>query len=352
MIAEPKARPGLPDTSYPSAPGGTSVTEGSDRTALTGDAVAGAGSALSAGRMVVVISGNEGMLAVAAEHVTDHAVNTMARLARGLICVAMPAERLAALGIPPAPCTPGALPFSVSVEARHEVTSGISTADRARTARVLIDPRSRPGDLVMPGHTFPVGTEAGGVLARRAHPEALADLCRIAGLYPAAVFCGVMDLAGAMAEPAHLRRLARLLQAPVVTIDDIADYRLRTESVIERVTATRLPCTGGPWRAVAYRSLLDSAERIALVLGDVQTEAPVPVAVYVQDLIADVLASESSPLTRARRHIEATGRGVIIYELNGHPKAPCEDTARALGIIEQQILADLGVASPISGAEA
>lgn len=202
----------------------------------------------------------------------------------------------------------------------------------------------------MPGHTFPMRAGSDGVLERLGQAEAVVDLCRLAGLSPAGVVCDVISADGSMASAARLRRLAHLLGIGVVSVSDVYDYRVAHERVIERVAETVLPCESGMWKAIGYRSKLDTDERVALVLGDPAAAGATLVAPHRHQLFADVFQRESSPLQMARRQIEAEGRGVILYSIPSRPgviEAPCDGAEGMLGPAERQILDDLGVLTPV-----
>jgi len=302
--------------------------------------------------MVVIVDDedreNEGDLTIAAEFVTPAAINVMARLARGLVCVSMTGERLDELGIPqmvPANTSHFDTPFAVSVEARTGVTSGISAPDRARTVQALIDPSIGAAEIVMPGHMFPLRARSGGVFERRGQTEAVVDLCRLAGLYPAGVLTEVMAPDGTMARLPRLRRLARRLGLTIISVEQIRAYRMQRERLIERVTETTIPSPYGCWRAIAYRSLLDDDEHTAFVLGDISGYHPTLVKAHRHDLFEDVFRSSRSEgsLHAAMRQIEDAGRGVILYTLPARSGEAKAIAAAALGPAQTQILDDLGV---------
>src|SRR3990172_11894200 len=237
---------------------------------------------LRAGRFVIIVDDedreNEGDLAMAAEFVTPEAINFMARYARGLICFSMNGERIDELGIPMMVARNSSrmgTAFTVSVEARTGVTTGISAADRAHTIKVLIDPDSTHDDLVMPGHLFPLRAREGGVLVRAGQTEAVVDLCKLAGLYPAGVLCEIMRADGAMARLPDLRRFAGRHKLKIISVDQLIAYRMEKEKLVQRVAETVLPTEFGEWRAVAYRSPIDADEHLALVLGDIGGPEPV-----------------------------------------------------------------------------
>jgi 3,4-dihydroxy 2-butanone 4-phosphate synthase/GTP cyclohydrolase II len=278
------------------------------------------------GRFVIIVDDedreNEGDLVIAAEKVTADAINFMAIHARGLICLALTAERCDELELPPMVehnTSPHQTAFCVSVEAKNRTTTGISAADRAVTVLTAIDPATRPEDLVRPGHTFPLRARNGGVLNRAGHTEASVDLARIAGLYPGAVICEVMDDDGSMARLPRLVEVAREHGIHIITVRDLIAYRMGTERLVERVASPLLPTRYGDFRAYVFRSKVTSEEHIALVIGDVATEEPVLVRVHSQCLTGDVFGSSrcdcGAQLETALERIAAERRGVLLYLL-------------------------------------
>ncbi len=276
------------------------------------------------GRFVVIIDNeereNEGDLTLPAQFVTPEAINFMSKYGRGLICVPMTRERVEQLGIPMMVSRNDShfgTPFTVSVEARSGVSTGISAADRSRTVQVLIDPKSRPEDLVMPGHMFPLRAREGGVLVRAGQTEAVIDMCKLAGLYPAGVVCEIMKRDGTMARLPDLRRFVTRHGLKIISVDQLIAYRKQNEKLVRRVTETVLPTEYGEWRAIAYRSSIDADEHVALVMGDVSTPEPVLVRVHSQCLTSDVFGSQrcdcGEQLRSSMRMIEREGRGVVVY---------------------------------------
>ena len=280
--------------------------------------------AIRSGRMVVVIDDanreNEGDLVMAAEHVTPEAINFMARHGRGLICVPMVPERLEALDLPLMVRTPQdsmRTAFTVSVDARDGVTTGISARDRARTIAVLADPESSADDLLRPGHIFPLAAKPGGVLRRPGHTEAAVDLARLAGCLPAGVVCEILREDGSMMREQELRAFAAAHQLPVLEIADLIRYRLRDEQLFERVGASQLPTDYGNFTAYAYHEPLTNLTHLALVMGTVDDGAPVLARVHSECLTGDVFASRrcdcGPQLHQALRQIGEAGRGVLLY---------------------------------------
>jgi 3,4-dihydroxy 2-butanone 4-phosphate synthase/GTP cyclohydrolase II len=282
---------------------------------------------IKAGKFVIIVDDddreNEGDLFIAAEKISPETINFMARNARGLICVSLPGERLDALNIPlmvqdnsSKHCTA----FTVSVEARHRVSTGISAADRAETVRTLIDRNTRPEDILRPGHTFPLRARDGGVLVRAGHTEASVDLSRMAGLYPAGVICEIMDEDGTMARLPTLEILAAEWGLKIGSVADLIAYRRRTEKLVRRVAEAKLPTRYGEFTAIGFKSKVDPGEHLALVYGDlteVPAGQPVLTRVHSECLTGDVLGSLrcdcGEQLEFALKQIAAAGVGVLLY---------------------------------------
>jgi 3,4-dihydroxy 2-butanone 4-phosphate synthase/GTP cyclohydrolase II len=279
---------------------------------------------LKSGKFVIVVDDegreNEGDLVIAAEKVTPEAINFMAKHARGLICMPMNGKRLDELRIPLMVPESNSLfesAFTVSVEAKHGVTTGISVHDRATTVKVLIDPTTRPDDIVFPGHTFPLRAREGGVLVRAGHTEASVDLARLAGLYPAAVICEIMNDDGTMARLPDLERLAAEYGFKIVSIAQLIAYRRRHDNLIKRVAKAKLPTPYGEFTAIAYKSVVDPDEHIALVKGEVDGDEPILVRVHSECLTGDVFGSLrcdcGKQILMAMETINSEGRGVFLY---------------------------------------
>ena len=276
------------------------------------------------GRMVVVVDDedreNEGDLTMAAQFVTPEAVNFMALHGRGLICLSITAERAEELHLLPmvrSNTSRFGTAFTVTIEAREGVTTGISAADRAHTMRVAVDPRSRPEDLVQPGHVFPLIAQAGGVLARAGQTEAAVDLARLAGLIPAGVICEVMNEDGTMARVPDLLEYCRRHGLKMVTVADLIRYRRRTEKLVRPVAVVKMPTRFGDFVAHGYESVLDGEQHLALVKGDVAGKENVLVRVHSECLTGDVFHSMrcdcGEQLQAALERIEEEGRGVLLY---------------------------------------
>ena len=263
---------------------------------------------------------NEGDISIPAQFCTPEIVNFMATHARGLICVPMDGERLDAIDVPlmtRANSSPLGTAFTVSVEARDGVSTGISVADRSRTIQVLADPNSGPDDLTRPGHIFPLRAQSGGVLVRAGQTEASVDLCRLADLEPVAVVCEVIKSDGTMARMPDLRRFAIEHEIKIVTVADIIAYRLVYERLVDRLEEAALPTRYGDFTAIAYRTLIDTKEHVALVMGDVRTTDPVLVRVHDQCVTGDVFGSLrcdcGEQLDAAMKAVADAGCGVILY---------------------------------------
>jgi 3,4-dihydroxy 2-butanone 4-phosphate synthase/GTP cyclohydrolase II len=288
------------------------------------DAVA----ALREGRFVVVVDGedreNEGDLVIAAECVTADSVAFMVRHTSGLLCVGMTGERLDELGLPlmvPANEDSFGTAFTVSVDAVAPTTTGISAHDRAATIRALADPTTGPGDFARPGHVFPLRARPGGVLKRAGHTEAAVDLARLAGLRPAGALCEIVNDDGTMARRPQLVEFAARHGLVMITIDQLVAYRRRSEQLVVRTGTATIPTRFGPAVVHAYASVLDGAEHVAIVVGDVSRPGPVLVRVHSECLTGDVFGSgrcDCGPqLAAAHQLIGVEGRGVIVY-LRGH----------------------------------
>jgi 3,4-dihydroxy 2-butanone 4-phosphate synthase/GTP cyclohydrolase II len=265
---------------------------------------------------------NEGDLAIAAEKATAEAVNFMAREGRGLICAALTAERCDELELPLMVrdnTSPFGTAFTVSVEARGRVSTGISAADRAATIAALADPATRPADLLRPGHVFPLRARRGGVLKRAGQTEASVDLARLAGMTPAAAICEIMNDDGTMARVPDLVAFAARHRLPILTVAELIRHRMRHESIVERLASPRLPTVHGDFTVHAYRASPNGEEHLALVLGEVAGDEPVLVRVHSQCLTGDVFASARCDcglqLELALEKIAAAGSGVLLYLL-------------------------------------
>ena len=263
---------------------------------------------------------NEGDLTMAAQFATPEAVNFMAKEGRGLICLSLTSERCDQLGLDLMAAkneAPLQTAFTVSVEAREGVTTGISAADRAHTIQVAIDATSTPHSLVQPGHVFPLKAKDGGVLERAGQTEAAVDLARLAGLNPSGVICEIMNDDGTMARVPDLVGYCERHGLKMITVADLIAYRRRTEQLVERIVATKLPTAFGEFNAVGYRALLDDKHHVAMVKGEVAGEPDVLVRVHSECLTGDVFHSLrcdcGEQLEAAMAMIEREGRGVLLY---------------------------------------
>ncbi len=278
------------------------------------------------GRFVIIVDDedreNEGDLAIAAEKVTPQAINFMARHGRGLICLAMTEERCDELRLPlmvEDNTSPFGTAFTVSIEARGKVTTGISAADRAATVLTAIDPATRPEDLLRPGHIFPLRARKGGVLKRAGQTEASVDMATLAGLLPAGVICEIMNEDGTMARVPDLTQVAAEHGILMVTVSDLIRHRLRHETLVKEIASPRLPTPFGEFRIHAYRSDVTDDENVALVMGKIEPEVPTLVRVHSQCLTGDIFGSarcDCGPqLHAALEKIQEEGKGILLYLL-------------------------------------
>src|SRR6059036_1872982 len=276
------------------------------------------------GRMIIIVDDedreNEGDLVFAAEKVTPEIINFMARYARGLICLPLTEERCDELHLPPQVTDNTSrlgTAFTVSIEARRGVTTGISAADRATTILAAVDPRTRPQDLARPGHIFPLRAKKGGVLVRPGQTEAAVDMARIAGLYPAGVICEIMNEDGTMARLPQLRDFAVVHGLKIITVADLVRYRIQKEVLVRRAAETDLPTVYGRWRAVAFENTINHDVHLAMVMGDVRTNDPVLVRVHTENVTCDMFGSTIDDtgyqLRRALEKISEAGQGVVLY---------------------------------------
>ncbi len=279
---------------------------------------------MSKGKMVILVDDedreNEGDLCMAAEKVTPEAINFMAKYGRGLICLPLSPERIDELKLPMMTddnTSSFGTAFTVSIEAKKGVTTGISAADRATTILTAINPASTPEDLARPGHVFPLRARPGGVLQRAGQTEGSVDLARLAGLYPAGVICEFMSDDGTMARMPELLEFSKKHNIRIVTIKDLIGYRIRTERFIHRVSTTKLPTEFGEFTVIAFSNEVDTNVHIALVKGDIRPEEDVLVRVHSECLTGDVFGSKrcdcGEQLHRAMETINEIGNGVILY---------------------------------------
>ncbi|MBI4456427.1 MAG: 3,4-dihydroxy-2-butanone-4-phosphate synthase [Acidobacteria bacterium] len=278
------------------------------------------------GRIVIVVDDedreNEGDLTMAAEKVTPQAINFMACHGRGLICLPMTPERLAQLEIPLMVSKNNSrfgTAFTVSIEARRDVSTGISAADRAQTILTAVDPNTKPSDIVMPGHVFPLRAEPGGVLRRAGQTEAAVDLARLAGLHPAGVICEIMNDDGTMARLPELEKFARQHAMKIISVADLIRFRIQNEKFVREVADALLPTEFGEFRIKAFINELDQRTHLALICGDISDSEnePVLVRVQAQSTVSDVFHSlrgdSGEQLRKAMKLIGQSGRGVLVY---------------------------------------
>ncbi len=279
---------------------------------------------IKAGKFLIIVDDenreNEGDLALAAEKVTAEDINFMALHGRGLICMPIIGKRLDELRIPlmvGENTSKFSTAFTVSIEAKHRVSTGISAADRAETVKAVIDPATTAEDIIQPGHMFPLRAREGGVLARAGHTEAIVDLAKLANLYPAGVICEIMNEDGSMARLPQLEAISEKYGIKIITVADLIAHRLRHERLVHRVAEAKLPTSYGEFTAIAYKSDTDPDEHLALVMGDISTDEPVLVRVHSECVTSDVFSSLrcdcGEQVTMAMQSIAEEGRGVFLY---------------------------------------
>jgi len=279
---------------------------------------------IKTGKFLIIVDDedreNEGDLVMAAEKVTPEAINFMAKYGRGLICMPVIGERLDELNIPMMVgdnTSKHGTAFTVSIEAKHRVSTGISAYDRAATIKAVLDPTTKPEDLARPGHTFPLRAREGGVLVRAGHTEAIVDLARLAGLYPAGVICEIMSEDGTMALLPQLEATAEEHGIKIVAISDLIAYRRHHEKLVHRMAQANLPTMYGEFVAITYKSTIDPDEHVALVRGDISGDAPVLVRVHSECLTGDVFGSLrcdcGDQIALAMQAIANEERGVFLY---------------------------------------
>ncbi len=279
---------------------------------------------LKTGKFIIIVDNedreNEGDLALAAEKVTPESINFMTLHARGLIRLPIIGKRLDELMIPlmmQDNSTKFCTAFTVSIEAKHGISTGISAADRAHTVKTVIDPATKDEDLARPGHILPLRARDGGVLVRAGHTEAMVDLANLAGLYPAGVLCEIMNEDGSMARLPQLEMIAEKYGFKIVSIADLIAYRCRHEKLVHQVAEARLPTKYGQFTAIAYKSDIDPDEHLALVMGDISTGEPVLVRVHSECVTGGVFGSLrcdcGKQVALAMQAIADEGRGVFLY---------------------------------------
>lgn len=276
------------------------------------------------GRMIIIVDDedreNEGDLVCAAEKITPEIINFMARHARGLICLPLTEERCDELHLTTQVADNTSYlgtAFTVSIDARRGISTGISAADRATTILVAVDPTSRPQDLARPGHIFPLRAKNGGVLVRPGQTEASVDMARIAGLYPAGVICEIMNEDGTMSRMPELETFAAQHNLKMISVADLVRYRISKETLVRRVVESDLPTVYGKFRAIAYENVINGDVHLAMVMGDVKTDDPVLVRVHTENVTCDMFGSliddTGFQLHTALEKIASEARGVVLY---------------------------------------
>ena len=342
-----------------------SITDLSEATGITLSSIEEVIEEAKAGRIFILVDDenreNEGDLCIPAENATPEAINFMAKHARGLICLAMQRSRVEQLGLPLMSqnnATRLETAFTVSIEAREGVTTGISAHDRARTISVAIDPGKTREDIVSPGHVFPLVARDGGTLVRAGHTEAVVDIARMAGMNPAGVICEIMNDDGTMARMPDLIAFAEQHSIKIATIADLINYRRSKESIIERSVETVLNSRyGGAWRMIVYLNKVSYAEHVALIKGDITTETPVPVRMHSLDVMEDVLGDQSGSrgggeLQNAMTFISEAGRGIVVLMREPTPTTLSEKLQRKLKTKDEESIAaselrDYGIGAQI-----
>jgi len=299
------------------------------------------------GRMIIVVDDedreNEGDLVCAAEKTTPEIINFMARYARGLICLPLTEERCDELHLTTQVADNTSFlgtAFTISIDARRGITTGISAADRATTILVAVDPQSRPQDLARPGHIFPLRARNGGVLVRPGQTEASVDIARIAGLYPAGVICEIMNEDGTMARLPELEVFAAEHNLKMITVADLVRYRISKEKMIRRVVETDLPTVYGRFRAVAYENVINGDVHLAMVMGNVSSPEQVLVRVHTENVTCDMFGSliddTGFQLHTALEKIAGAGRGVVLYLRQREHSLDLVNQLRTYNVMQQR----------------
>jgi 3,4-dihydroxy 2-butanone 4-phosphate synthase/GTP cyclohydrolase II len=309
---------------------------------------------LRAGRLIIIVDDkdreNEGDLACAAEKVTPQIINFMAREGRGLICLPMTEERCTELSLPlqvseRENSSGFGTAFTISIEARSGVTTGISAADRATTILTAVNPATRASDLVRPGHVFPLRARRGGVLMRPGQTEASVDLARIAGLTPAAVICEIMNSDGTMARLPELAEFARSHDLKMVSVADLIRYRMRTEVLVKPIASATVPTTHGEFRAIAFENLLNGEVHLAMVMGEIDPNDAILVRVHQQAVLTDVFGSlhddHGVQLRIALERIQSEGKGIVLYLKQEKKGVGLADQLRSAGDADGESLPEV-----------
>ena len=298
------------------------------------------------GRMIIIVDDedreNEGDLVCAAEKVTPEIINFMARHARGLICLPLTEDRCDELHLTTQVADNTSFlgtAFTVSIDARRGISTGISAADRATTILVAVDPQSRPQDLARPGHIFPLRAKNGGVLVRPGQTEASVDMARIAGLYPAGVICEIMNEDGTMARLPHLEEFAAQHDLKMISVAELVRYRMSKETLVRRVAETDLPTVYGRFRAIAYENVINGDVHLAMVMGQVKTDEPVLVRVHTENVTCDMFGSliddTGFQLHTALEKIAAAARGVVLYLRQREHSLDLVNQLRTYGVMQE-----------------
>jgi len=299
------------------------------------------------GRMIIIVDDedreNEGDLVCAAEKVTPEIINFMARHARGLICLPLTEERCDELHLTTQVADNTSYlgtAFTISIDARRGITTGISAADRATTILVAVDPNSRPQDLARPGHIFPLRAKNGGVLVRPGQTEASVDIARIAGLYPAGVICEIMNEDGTMSRLPQLEQFAAQHDLKMISVAELVRYRIRKETLVRRIVETDLPTVYGRFRAIAFENVINGDVHLAMVMGDVRTDEPVLVRVHTENVTCDMFGSliddTGFQLHTALEKIAAEARGVVLYLRQREHSLDLVNQLRTYNVMQQR----------------
>jgi 3,4-dihydroxy 2-butanone 4-phosphate synthase/GTP cyclohydrolase II len=299
------------------------------------------------GRMIIIVDDedreNEGDLVCAAEKVTPEIINFMARHARGLICLPLTEERCDDLHLTTQVADNTSYlgtAFTVSIDARRGITTGISAADRATTILAAVDPNSRPQDLCRPGHIFPLRAKNGGVLVRPGQTEASVDIARIAGLYPAGVICEIMNEDGTMSRLPELEKFAAQHDLKMISVAELVRYRIRKETLVRRIVETDLPTVYGRFRAIAFENVINGDVHLAMVMGDVKTDDPVLVRVHTENVTCDMFGSliddTGFQLHTALEKIAADARGVVLYLRQREHSLDLVNQLRTYNVMQQK----------------
>lgn len=299
------------------------------------------------GRMIIIVDDedreNEGDLVCAAEKITPEIVNFMARNARGLICLPLTEERCDELHLTTQVADNTSFlgtAFTVSIDARKGISTGISAADRAHTILTAVDPKARPRDLARPGHIFPLRAKNGGVLVRPGQTEASIDIARLAGLYPAGVICEVMNEDGTMARLPQLEAFAREHKLKMITVADLVRYRISKEMLVRRVVESDLPTVYGRFRAIAYENVINGDVHLAMVMGQVKSDDPILVRVHTENVTCDMFGSliddTGFQLHAALERIAAEARGVVLYLRQREHSLDLVNQLRTYGVMQEK----------------